>query len=280
MNGATPAASYSIAATDNTVSTNNGFNFKLNFTSAAWYPQMYVGNGSANTNGESGVGVFPLATSGWQFICATFAAGSQAVKMYVNAVATGHSGTLAGTMAAGATDVSLGFNSAVAGSHFTGDIAQVAFFPAALTSGQVTSLYNEGLATIVTSVTAANQSIVVSGTAAAPTIATGTISSTVVTLTDAATIALNASLGNDFRVTIGASRTLGGPTIPTDGQQIRVQVTQGGAGSFTLSYNAVYDFGAAGSPTLSTSVGAIDVLTFTYNATKVKWLYLGAALGF
>ena len=280
MEGATPAASERIASTDNTFSTNNGFDFLLNFSSPAWYPQLAVGNGSGNTNGESAVGVFPLATSGWQFICATFAAGATAVKMYVNAVKTGNSGTLSGTMSTGADGLNLGVLATSGGSHFAGQMAQVAFLPATLNQTQITTLYNAGLATIVTSVTAANQSIVVTGNAAAPAIATGTLSAPVVTLTDAATIALNASQGNDFRVTIGASRTLGAPSIPTDGQEIRVQVTQGGSGSFTLSYNAVYDFGTAGTPTLTTTAGAIDVLTFTYNATKVKWLFLGAALGF
>ena len=51
---------------------------------------------------------------------------------------------------------------------------------------------------------------------------TGAVSMTPTSLTDAATIAVNAALGNQFRVpltsAIGASRTLGNPTNPTDGQ--------------------------------------------------------------
>ena len=49
-------------------------------------------------------------------------------------------------------------------------------------------------------------------------------------LTDAATIAVDASLGNDFRVTIAGNRTMGNPSNPTDGQKIIFQVTQGTGG--------------------------------------------------
>ena len=49
----------------------------------------------------------------------------------------------------------------------------------------------------------------------------------VVILADAATIAVDASLGNDFRVTIAGNRTMGNPANPADGQKITFQVTQG-----------------------------------------------------
>ena len=171
MEGLSPSTAYTLVATDKTSSTNNGFEFLLNDNSGSWYPQMYVGNGSANVNGESGVGTYPLATSGWQFIVATFSAGTEAVKIYVNAVATGHSATLSGTMSAGAGDLSIGYNSAVAGSHFPEQMAQVFFISGtALTATQITALYNTGLATVVTSVTAGNSSVTIGGTVAAVTV--------------------------------------------------------------------------------------------------------------
>ena len=46
---------------------------------------------------------------------------------------------------------------------------------------------------------------------AGTTIESGALAPAVVDLTDAATIAVDASLGNDFRVTLGASRTMGEP---------------------------------------------------------------------
>ena len=78
----------------------------------------------------------------------------------------------------------------------------------------------------------------------------------VVNLTDAATIAVDASAGNDFRVTIGGNRTMATPSNPADGQKITFQVTQGTGGSYTLSWDSGYEFSAAlPQPTLSTTAG-------------------------
>jgi hypothetical protein len=112
------------------------------------------------------------------------------------------------------------------------------------------------------------------------TITAGYVSPAVVNLTDAATIAVNASLGNDFRVTIAGNRTVGNPSSPVDGQRITFQISQGTGGGFTLTWGSAYNFGAAGAPTLSTSAGATDVLGFIYNAAKAGWLCAGSALGF
>ena len=105
------------------------------------------------------------------------------------------------------------------------------------------------------------------------TVESGAVAPAVVGLTDAATIAVDASLGNDFRVTIAGNRTLGNPANPTDGQKIVVQVTQGAGGPFTLSYGTAYEFSTGlPQPTLSTTAGTTDLLGFVYNAAKGKWL--------
>ena len=112
---------------------------------------------------------------------------------------------------------------------------------------------------------------------------TGALNPAVATLTfvGSGTTLVNAALGNDFRLTITASTTtIGNPSNPVDGQRIDFQITQGGAGSFTVAWGTSYDFGVAGAPTLSTAAGAIDIVGFVYNAAKAKWLCLGAALGF
>jgi hypothetical protein len=94
------------------------------------------------------------------------------------------------------------------------------------------------------------------------------------------TTAVNAALGNDYNLTLTASTTtLGNPSNPVDGQVIRFRITQGGSGSYTLAYGTAYDFGATGAPTLSTTVGAVDILGFEYVASLAKWCYLGSALG-
>ena len=113
------------------------------------------------------------------------------------------------------------------------------------------------------------------------TVEPGAIAPAVVMLTDAATIAVDASQGNDFRVTIAGNRALGNPANPADGQKIVVQVTQGTGGGFTLSYGSSYEFGTGlPQPTLSTTAGDTDLLAFIYNAAKGKWLLAAFLNGF
>lgn len=109
--------------------------------------------------------------------------------------------------------------------------------------------------------------------------------SRVVTLTDASTVSVNAALGNDFRLLttsgVGATRALGAPSNPVDGQKIIFQVTQDASGSRLVTYNAAYEFGTGlASPTLSIAANAIDVLGFIYNAAKAKWLFVAFVAGF
>jgi hypothetical protein len=112
------------------------------------------------------------------------------------------------------------------------------------------------------------------------TITAGLVAPAVVLLADAPTIAVSATLGNDFRVTIKGSRTLANPTGGVDGQRITFQVTQGTGAPFTLTWSSQYKFGAAVAPELSQTAGATDVIGFIYNASLASWLCVGAALGF
>jgi hypothetical protein len=115
----------------------------------------------------------------------------------------------------------------------------------------------------------------------ATTVEPGAVAPAVVALADAATIAVDASLGNDFRVTIAGNHAMGTPTNPTDGQKITVQVTQGTGGPFTLSWSSAYQFSAAlPQPTLSTTAGDTDLLCFIYNAAKGTWLFVAFLAGF
>lgn len=100
-------------------------------------------------------------------------------------------------------------------------------------------------------------------------------------LTDAATIAVDASLGNLFTVTLGGNRTLGAPTNPKMGQMIVFRFTQDGTGTRTLAYNAIYRFSTdIPSPTLSTGGGDVDYLGFIYNDADTKWDCIGKVFGF
>jgi hypothetical protein len=113
---------------------------------------------------------------------------------------------------------------------------------------------------------------------AATVIEPGAIAPAVVNLTDAATIAVDASLGNDFRVTLAGNRTMGTPASPANGQQVLFQVTQGHGGPFTLTWASGYEFTASlPRPALSTGAGQTDLLAFVYNST---WLFVGFVGGF
>ena len=92
----------------------------------------------------------------------------------------------------------------------------------------------------------------------------------VVSLTDAATIAVDLSLGNNFSVTLGGNRTLGAPTNTTAGQSGVIVVTQDGTGSRTLAYNSIYKFAGGTAPTLTTTASAVDVLAYyVESATRI-----------
>lgn len=109
--------------------------------------------------------------------------------------------------------------------------------------------------------------------AVATTVEQGAVAPTVVALTDAATIGVDASLGNDFRVTLGASRAMGNPASPVDGQIVVFQVTQGAGGSSTVAWGSSYEFSAGmPEPVLSTGAGETDLLTFIYNQGRGAWL--------
>jgi hypothetical protein len=109
----------------------------------------------------------------------------------------------------------------------------------------------------------------------------GALAPAVVALTDAATIAVDASLGNDFRVTLGGNRTMGTPANPANGEQIIFQVTQGSGGPFTLTWASGYEFSTAlPQPTLSTTAGQTDLLGFVYNASTGTWLLAAYLNGF
>lgn len=103
-----------------------------------------------------------------------------------------------------------------------------------------------------------------------------------VTLTDAATVATDASLSNYFRVTVTANRTLGIPTNPTDGQRVLWEVTASGANrtlTLTTGATGAFKFGTdfTAIPTIvsgtTTFIGAI------YRTSSTRWHVLSVGSG-
>jgi hypothetical protein len=88
-------------------------------------------------------------------------------------------------------------------------------------------------------------------------------------ITDAATIATDASLGNVFTCTLAGNRTLGAPTNVAAGATYIWKFTQDGTGSRTLAYNAVFKSPSGTAPTLTTTAAAIDIISGVSNGTNV-----------
>ncbi len=87
----------------------------------------------------------------------------------------------------------------------------------------------------------------------------------VATLTDAATIAVDASLSDIFTVTLGANRTMGLPTNPEKGQRITFIILQDATGGRTLGWNAV--FKVSWSNTGNTA-SKRSMISFVYDGTN------------
>lgn len=86
---------------------------------------------------------------------------------------------------------------------------------------------------------------------------------TFVALTDAATVALDLSLANQYRLTLGGNRTLGVPTNIAEGQQGCIVVRQDATGSRTLAYAWPYEWAGGTAGTLSTPGCSRDQLVYS-----------------
>ncbi len=102
-----------------------------------------------------------------------------------------------------------------------------------------------------------------------------------ITLTDAATIAVDATLGNFFRVTLGGNRTLGNPTGATDGQMLMFEIIQDATGSRLLSLGNKFVLGSdVSSTTLTTTANARDFIGVRYNQTSDKFYVIAFVRGY
>lgn len=107
----------------------------------------------------------------------------------------------------------------------------------------------------------------------------------VVDLTDAASVATDASLAIHFRLTltdaIGANRTLANPTNGRDGQRVVWEFVQSSTGSLAITLGSAFTLGAEiSSVTLSTTANAIDFMGAVYDATNSKWRVVAFVSGY
>jgi hypothetical protein len=94
-----------------------------------------------------------------------------------------------------------------------------------------------------------------------------------VALAGSGTIPLDCSAGNRFGTELTASSTMDAfANPPYDGYTFILAVRQGGAGSYTLAFNANVRYtSAVPSITLSTTVGKTDYIGFYWNETDSMW---------
>ncbi len=100
---------------------------------------------------------------------------------------------------------------------------------------------------------------------------------TPVALTDAASVAVDLSLGNNFTLLctsgVGATRALANPTNAVAGQTGLILVTQSSGGGNALTFSSNYKFagGSGQAPSLTTGTGnAVDVLPYSVkSATEI-----------
>ena len=104
----------------------------------------------------------------------------------------------------------------------------------------------------------------------------------VVVTFNATTMAINCALSNVFTITMTAAVTVAPTfTTPKDGQTINVFITQGGVGSFAMTWpaNTVFKWAGGLIPLLSTVAGSVDLLVATYRAATGFW-YVSLAKDF
>lgn len=105
---------------------------------------------------------------------------------------------------------------------------------------------------------------------------TGAQIGSIVTLTDAATIAMDASLSNNFQVTLAGNRTFGNPTNMTPGQVGSIFINQDGTGSRTLSWSSYWLFPSGTAPTLSTAGNSSDRVDYIIqSSTQIHAQFAG-----
>ena len=99
---------------------------------------------------------------------------------------------------------------------------------------------------------------------------------TPVALTDAASVATDLALGNNFTLTLGGNRTLANPTNVVAGQSGSIVITQDATGSRTLAYGGYWKFAAGTAPSLTTTANAVDVLVYyVESATRITAKLVG-----
>lgn len=94
------------------------------------------------------------------------------------------------------------------------------------------------------------------------TVAVSATSGNITTLTSSASITIDLSNSNNFKVTLGHNATFNNPSNITAGQTGSIFITQDGTGSRTGSWGSYWDFIGGTAPTLTTTPAAVDRIDY------------------
>ena len=161
------------------------------------------------------------------------------------------------------------------GSDITSGTVAAAYLPMASTSAAGISQ----LATVAQTITGTDttKAVTPAGVDAALIVNVGPV-----TLTDAATIATDASLSNYFRVSMAGNRTLGIPTNPTDGQKVIWELTaSGGARTVTPTTGSTgaFKFGSDFTNIPTIASGTTTFMGAIYRSSTSRWHIVSLAQG-
>lgn len=110
------------------------------------------------------------------------------------------------------------------------------------------------------------------------------LNKSVVALTDATIITVNAEFGNIFAVTLGGNRTLGNPSNTSaafDGMDFIFRIRQDGTGNRTLAFDTKFRFGSQlTSITLTTTPNKTDYIGVRYHASDDKFDVIAFSPGY
>lgn len=95
-----------------------------------------------------------------------------------------------------------------------------------------------------------------------------------VSLTQAATIAVDLSTGINFTTTMTGNRALGNPTNTKNAQSGVIEILQDATGNRTLSFGSNWKFAGGTTPTLSTAAAARDLLFYQVISATVIYASL------
>lgn len=113
-------------------------------------------------------------------------------------------------------------------------------------------------------------------------VSSGRLTMGVVTLTDGASVALDASLGSEFILTTTTNPTIAVPTNAVNGQRIIIRVkASGGSRTMALTTSAGgFRFGSDITALTATSSGKTDYVGAIYNGTDSFWDVVAYVKGF